>query len=215
MHNRERARGSDRMAKSTTRKRKVDAKKAAPAKAERNDAVAVQDNWRKTLQAGKIKFDDKAKARYLESLAQDGRKMEACKAAGVVPSTVQSHKDNDPDFLEQWDVAEQTYRDRLIGHHQTLIFEGEETIIFDIETGKIKSRTVKFPIRLIELELKKVDPAYRDKQQIEHGAMGGGVLVAPAGMEPMDWLEHQDTVNNGRGDEAPDRSKPMIENKSK
>ena len=49
------------------------------------------------------------------------------------------------------------------------------------------ARTTEYPIRLIELELKKHDEGYRDKREVkmEHS---GGVLIAPSETPSIeDW----------------------------
>ena len=92
----------------------------------------------------------------------------------------------DPEFGELIEEAITSYRDDLLAHHQDLVFNGIPKKHYD-NRGNLVSETVDYPIRLIELELKKHDEGYRDKKEvgITHR---GGVLVAPAEVESVeDW----------------------------
>jgi hypothetical protein len=166
---------------------------------------AIQTNWRKQMQDAKIKFTDRAKAIYCEHLAATGSKGGANRAANTSTATVRRHMESDPDFEAAVYQAEEDWADTFLTHAKKLMMEGEKTVHYD-KDGNVSSESVKYPTPLIAMEMKKVDEGYRDKQQIEHGAIGGGVLVAPAEMTPTQWIEHQDTVNNEKPDEAPDRS---------
>lgn len=52
-----------------------------------------------------------------------------------------------------------------------------------------------FSDRLLELEAKRVEPTYRDKSTIDLNTGGGGVLVAPAGMTPEQWIANAERHN--------------------
>lgn len=52
-----------------------------------------------------------------------------------------------------------------------------------------------FSDRLLELEAKRVEPTYRDKSTIDLNTAGGGVLVAPAGMTPEQWIANAERHN--------------------
>jgi len=155
-----------------------------------------------------LKFDDEQKRIYLEALAEHGMKGAAAKTAGVSNQSVIDHMDNDPEFEEARVKAVETYQAKVITHHQTLLFEGELHEQFDRD-GNITSSKRVYPIRLIELELKKVDPNYRDKQQIDVTSTTGGVLVAPAELTPEQWIKQQHEKNEvkaapGEGDNVID-----------
>lgn len=161
-----------------------------------------QSNWRKKLQTSRIKFDDEQKDIYLKHLAETGLKGASANKVGVSLLTVKNHRENDPDFMDAYEQALEDYRDRVVDHHTNLIFEGELKKRYN-KDGDLVEETRTYPIRLIELELKKVDPSYREKQQIEV-AHAGGVLVAPAEMTPNDWIEHQ-------ASEGEDKPRPELE----
>jgi hypothetical protein len=93
----------------------------------------------------------------------------------------------DPDFAEACLMAEHNYRDRLIEHHQNLVFEGTTKVTYDRQ-GNVVSEEKVYPIRLIELELKKHDEGYRDKREVDV-KVSGGVLVAPSDVASIDDWE--------------------------
>jgi hypothetical protein len=105
--------------------------------------------------------------------------------------------------------AVEAYKDKLITHHQNLIFDGQEKVSYD-RNGNIVSVEKNYPIRLIELELKKYDEGYRDKKEVNMNVRGG-VLVAPAEISMDDWetkfaakeiddIEDAEVVNEVRED---------------
>jgi hypothetical protein len=140
--------------------------------------------WREIIRMTRVKFDDAAKAVFLEEYRKWGRMGESSAAAGVSPQCVREHMEKDDDFAKAVLVCEEEYKDKLIGHHQDLVFNGTVKQTFD-RNGNLVSEETIYPIRLIELELKKHDSGYREKQEmnVNHS---GGVLVAPAEMESID-----------------------------
>lgn len=153
--------------------------------------VSEQDpetgEWRNRIKMTKTKFDDYAKGVFLQEFAKWGRMGESAAAAGVTTKCVRDHIDKDEDFAEAVLIVEQEYRDKLIGHHQDLLFNGVEKKTYDRQ-GNLISEQREYPIRLIELELKKHDEGYRDKQEVKVDHTGG-VLVAPAETSSIDDWE--------------------------
>lgn len=143
--------------------------------------------WRTFIRMSRVKFDDEAKARFLDEYRKWGRMGESAAAAGVSKQTVRKALEDDEDFAEAVMACEEEYKDKLVAHHQDLVFNGQEKINYD-RNGNIVSRETIYPIRLIEMELKKHDKGYREKieQEITHK---GGVLVAPAEMKTIDDWE--------------------------
>ena len=158
---------------------------------------ADQKNWRRKLQTSKLKFDDDQKNVYLAEIGEHGMKGRAARKAGVATATVGRHRENDPEFAEREAEALDDYRDRIVSHHRNLLLEGEITRKYS-KDGELIEEKHTYPIRLIELELKRVDPSYREKQQIDLNAQGGGVLVAPADKTPEQWIAEQQAANEGK-----------------
>ncbi len=133
------------------------------------------------------KFDDVAKGVFLDEYRKWGRIGESAAAAGVSPQTVRKAMKEDEEFGDAVQMAETDYRDKLITHHQNLVFNGTEKKIYD-RNGNLVSEEIQYPIPLIQMELKKHDSAYREKQELNVNH-GGGVLVAPAEMGSIDDWE--------------------------
>jgi hypothetical protein len=147
----------------------------------------AEGNWRVKIVSQREKLDDRAKGIFLDTYREHGRMGHSARAAGVTPPTVRRAMENDPDFAEACLAAEHDYRDRLIEHHQNLVFEGQTKITYDRQ-GNVVSEEKIYPIRLIELELKKHDEGYRDKREVDM-KVSGGVLIAPADVKSIDDWE--------------------------
>ena len=162
--------------------------------------------WRTVIRMTKFKFDDLAKDVFLKEYAKWGRMGESASAAGVSTQTVRKALEDDEEFAEAMLMQEEEYRDKLIGHHQDLLFNGTEKKHYD-RNGNLVSEETVYPIRLIEMELKKHDSGYREKQEIKHDHTGG-VLVAPAEMATIgDWeskFGKMKDITPDDGDKVPD-----------
>ena len=142
--------------------------------------------WRSVIKMQRITFNESRKGRFLEEYRKWGRMGDAAAAAGVTTVTVRKAISKDEEFAEAVLAAENDYQSRVISHHQDLIFNGTQKDHYDRNGQLVSSETI-YPIRLIELELKKVDSAYRERQEIAVNH-SGGVLVAPAEMKSIaDW----------------------------
>jgi hypothetical protein len=131
------------------------------------------------------KFTDETKAIILAEVAEHGRLGTACRKAGVTMASARKYVTKDPEFGLLFAEALEAYKDRLITHHQDLVFNGTTKVNYDRNGGIVSEEKV-YPIRLIELELKKHDEGYRDKKEMNVNVRGG-VLVAPAEMSMEDW----------------------------
>ena len=153
------------------------------------EVVETQDeqgNWKTKIQKMKRGMTEENKGRFLEELERHGRVSYAARAVGIWPPHIKLAREKDPNFDEACFVALQAYTDRVIGHHQDLVFNGTKRITYD-RNGNISGEETVFPIRLIELELKKHDEGYRDKRVVDM-KVSGGVLVAPAEVNSIeDW----------------------------
>ena len=160
-------------------------------------------NWRIRITSGS-KFDEVSRGIFLREMADHGRKSTAAMAAGVSVTTANWAIKNDIEFNEAVAHCQLIYRDRVIAHHQDLLFNGIEKTRYD-NKGAIVEITRDYPIRLIELELKHVDDGYRDKREI-HMNVTGGVLVAPIGVSIEDWEKEYGKTVEGKFTEAKDKS---------
>ncbi len=131
------------------------------------------------------KVDEDMKQRILLEISDHGRLGTACRKNGVTMSTIKKHIERDPEFGRAVMEANEAYKDKLISHHQNLVFNGTTRVNYD-RNGNIVSEETIYPVRLIELELKKHDEGYRDKKEVNMNVTGG-VMVAPAEMSMEDW----------------------------
>lgn len=157
---------------------------AARKKAEKADDT----NWRIRIRnAGNIRFDDDAKRRFLEVFAKNNRKSHAAAAAGVCLQTVNNHIENDPEFAAAIENAIVEYRDRIMEHAQELMLEGTDVPLIG---GKDKDEVVaykrEYPTNLIAMEMRRVEPGFKDRSEIDLKG-GGGVLVVPANAASDEW----------------------------
>ena len=141
------------------------------------------------------KFDAEAKKKFVEAFAEHGRKGDAARVAGVTTGTINKHLDKDPQFALDVADALEDYKARLLAHHQDLVFNGVKRTKYDKE-GNVIEEQIDYPVRLIELELKKHDEGYRDKREVKHD-VHGGVLLMPATTDTVeDWeAKHGDVID--------------------
>ena len=148
--------------------------------------------WRSVIKMTRKKIHDDEKGIFLREYAKWGRMAESAAAIDCTPDTVKAEMKRDQEFAEAVLVAENAYRDKLIAHHQNLLFNGTQKESFDRNGNLVSVETI-YPIRLIELELKKHDAGYRDKQEVDV-KVSGGVLVAPATVQSIEDWESRFTV---------------------
>lgn len=153
--------------------------------------VDVQDKvtgeWRQKIRMVRIKFDDEKKAMFLDEFRKWGRMGEAAGVASVSPQCVRKAMEDDEEFAQAVLIAEEAYKDKLIRHHQSLVFNGTVKETYDRNGGVVSRETI-YPQRLIELELKANDERYRDKVETKV-TIQRGVMVAPAEVESVDDWE--------------------------
>jgi hypothetical protein len=163
-------------------------------------------DWRRRIKMSRKLLDEAGKARFLAEYAKWGRMGDAAAAVPCSTQVVRKEIAEDEDFAEAVLIAEEEYRDKLIGHHQDLVFNGTIKKNYD-RNGNLVSEETIYPIRLIELELKKHDESYREKRDISINH-SGGVLIAPAEVGSIEDWENKFTNMKDITPEA-----ELIENK--
>jgi hypothetical protein len=163
-----------------------------PSSSGHGNPVINQENFRKKfVNTTRVKFDDVAKTRFLELIAEHGRKGDACLKVGICMKTMHDHIKNDPDFAEAMVYALEAYRDRVVAHVQDLALNGTLVKKYDAKGNCIEERQ-EYPIPLIMMEAKRVEKDYREKQQevnVNFDADKTGVLVVPGQMTQEEWKE--------------------------
>ena len=156
-------------------------------------ATSDQTNWRAKMKPNGLKFDDRAKLDYCIELSKHGLKGQAARTVGLTLQTIQKHRKVDPDFAIMEAEALEEYRDAIVGHVGTLALEGTLRRRFNRD-GEVVEEWIEYPTRLIELEAKRLEPAYREKQTLDVN-MSGGIMVAPVEKTPEEWAAEQTALN--------------------
>lgn len=143
-------------------------------------------NWRvKTKEASAIKLDDAAKGRYLQTLAQTGKRGLASAAAGVSHTCIQRHMKEDPEFIEACEVAITDYREQRVLLIENQALAGFEETIFS-PTGEMATRQ-RYETQLRLAVLKAYAPdIYTEKKEIDV-TFKGGAIVIPLPAAPEEW----------------------------
>lgn len=89
-------------------------KRSTTGKGKASKVKADQSNWRTKLQQARIKFDDDQKTIFLKEFASSGLKGRAAQMANTTYTTVDKHRENDPDFAEAYDEAERTFNNMIV-----------------------------------------------------------------------------------------------------
>ena len=131
------------------------------------------------------KFDDGARHRFLEELAYSGRIYLAAEAANVCGRTVYRLRQADEDFAELCQQALDRYRDKVAAEVRRRGIEGWLEPVY--QQGQFVGYKMVYSDRMLELEAKRVDPSYRDRQQVDMNVTGG-VMVVP-GLDP-NWEQN-------------------------
>ncbi len=169
----------------------------------------ITGEWRNAVRFARQPVSDEQKGTFLLEYMKWGRMNDAAAAAGISGYRIRKLAEEDEEFADAVTLAEAHYRDKLIQHHQNLVFEGTEKISYD-RNGNVVSKERIYPIRLIEMELKKHDSGYRDKQEVEI-THKGGVLVAPAEVKSIeDWENRFSQAKNITPGDEDDESVEII-----
>lgn len=144
------------------------------------DGMADQSNWRRRVRMDIAVVTDEVKAKFLEALAEHGRKYHGAKEAGVSYRSVHRAAENDPEFSEAIDEALGHYADKVKARQQHLVFNDEVTTQFG-KDGKPVSENKRAYEKSVHKELEATSPAdYRPGHNVELTHKNTGVLVVGA-----------------------------------
>ena len=135
------------------------------------------------------KFDDRAKLRFLESLAMTGRIELSAEVVGISSKTVRQYRAEEEDFAEAMQLAKEMFCDKLHEEAMRRAVEGVERQRFSRD-GDIISTEITYSDRLMELFLKRYMPQFRESFKLEAN-VGGGVLVVPGNQTSAQEWEDQ------------------------
>lgn len=125
------------------------------------------------------KFDDNAKKLFLAAYVKYLTKTRAARAAGVTLVTVNVHMKKDKNFAAACEAARQMIADRVdeTAHHVAL--EGVLEPIFS-KDGVLLGHKRVFNGNILAMLMRRFQPEYRDKAELDVNH-GGGVLLIPMG----------------------------------
>ena len=133
-----------------------------------------------------IKFDEPARKAFFKHLAETGLVHDSAVVAGVSNWTICEARKSSAAFEERFQDAKAAFRDKVLAHANKLCLEGAKTVYYG-KDGEIKSEQTRYPERLLEVLIKKVDPESREKQQIDHTIRGGVIAVPVTTASAEDW----------------------------
>ncbi len=110
-------------------------------------------------------FDADRKEEFCEALAKCGVQVQACREVSVSQKTVKDHRHKDPAFEDAFREAMAAYRGLLHKEAHRRAVDGVEKKVFnrDQEIDKIRM----YSDRLLELLLKRHDPAFHDHTVVD------------------------------------------------
>ena len=155
---------------------------------------ADQRNWRQRMDPAKLKFTDDLKFKYCEFLARTSHKAQAAASVGMTVAAVLHHRNIDPEFNAACEQAMADYADIVHALAWKLMNGVKKPIIGGPNKDQVVAEEIVHAIPLVAMEMRKVDPAYKERSEVDVNAKGA-VLVAPAGMSPEDWV-HQEQERN-------------------
>jgi transposase len=102
--------------------------------------------------ANRSKFTDRARATFIETLAETCNVSEAARRAGIARRTVYEWKDADPEFAADWLDAEETAADKLELEARRRAVEGvDKPITFQ---GAVTGTYKEYSDKMLEILLK-------------------------------------------------------------
>jgi hypothetical protein len=143
-------------------------------------------------------FDDGAKGVALDVMSQTGRISDAAMAGGVSVATVRSHMEKNSEFAQAWEVARQTYADKITGLIEERAFIGiEEPIIGGKFRDEVVGHKRVYSDSLAVMHAKRYVEEYREKQQVDVAVVGGVLAVATSMPSTERGAKDWDKIYNG------------------
>jgi hypothetical protein len=124
---------------------------------------------------------------FLLAYAETGRVNESAHVAGISPNAVNVWRRRLPAFEAAMDHAITVYRESLIREvHRRGVKGVEEPVFFQ---GEVCGHIRRYSDRLLELELKRHVPEYRDKREIDINVNAGVLVVGGSAPTEKEWLD--------------------------
>ena len=130
---------------------------------------------------------------FLKNYTKTNNLSHSAALIGVSAAAIRKRRKKDKIFDRLCVQAEEQYADTVKSIFQELALSGTEKTTFDRNGSVMSIEKVIYP-RLLELEMKRVDPTYNEKKEIAH-SVSGGVLVAPSEVSVEQWSKKYNDDN--------------------
>ena len=138
-------------------------------------------------------FTPEKRSKFCDELAGCGNMARAAMACGVTTTTVRQHMQDDRTFADAVQLAKDAFASDVEAELVRRAMEGITDYKLD-NKGNIVLKIKKYSDRLLELLIKKTNPEYADKSQLDVNVKGG-LLVLTATKENADeWKERHDAA---------------------
>lgn len=151
--------------------------------------------------------------RFLEVYMECGHKAKAALAAGLSYDSIRRAEKDDPEFAAEVEQAHELFSARLSEAAYKAAVEGWKVPKYDAK-GNLCGHEWKFSERILELLLKRHDPAFREKADIDVKHSGGVVVVQAPALMPGSWDEYAAQRNAARREVIDVPSKPLPDGES-
>lgn len=133
---------------------------------------------------GKVTPDSLCK--FLEAYMDCGHKAKSALVAGLSYSSILKAEKDDPDFAAEVEQAHELFTAKLSDAAYKAAVSGWKKPIFDAKGNHVGDEW-KFSERILELLLKRHDPNFRDKVEVDQKVSGGVLVVQAPALTMDDW----------------------------
>lgn len=134
---------------------------------------------------------------FLAAYMDCGHKAKAALAAGLSYSSILRAEKDDPEFADEVVQAHELFTAKLSDAAYRAAVEGWKVPKYDAK-GNLCGHEWKFSERILELMLKRHDPSFRDKHDVDVKHSGGVVVVQAPAMSVDDWTKQVANQGNRR-----------------
>ncbi len=136
----------------------------------------------------RVKVTDEHKQLYCDRLMVHGKKGLAAVEIGVHYNTIREHIKADPEFASDVDEALRMRSQLVVDRLEEDALNGSQQLHYDKETGALISEQTKYETPLRLAMLRRHDPEYVDKKEMDV-THRGGVLVVPGRLTMESWSQ--------------------------
>lgn len=122
---------------------------------------------------------------FLENYSLTGLLGHSARAADMSPESVRRRRMNDEEFAKACEEALQTYRETLEMEVHRRAVKGWDEPVY--QKGEFVGTIRRYSDRLLELQVKRHVPEYRDKFSVAAEVKGGVIVVPAQAADADDW----------------------------